>query len=205
MSDQSGGGVIVSKLEKLKPGIKKQDPEVGAVLDAVKLKENEGYVFEAAEGSFEVLARKAMGLYKDPFELISYRTVIIKDDRETVIEAIVKIRVNGEVQHTVAEGDGPVNALDRALRRALEGTYPTLGEVHLLDYKVRDLSSRDGTAAKVRVLIESSDGVDLWGTVGVSENLIEASWIALVDSLSYKLLKDGVVGQNTLASDQKEE
>ncbi len=205
VSDQSGGGVIVSKLEKLKPGIKKQDPEVGAVLDAVKLKENEGYVFEAAEGSFEVLARKAMGLYKDPFELISYRTVIIKDDRETVIEAIVKIRVNGEVQHTVAEGDGPVNALDRALRRALEGTYPTLGEVHLLDYKVRDLSSRDGTAAKVRVLIESSDGVDLWGTVGVSENLIEASWIALVDSLSYKLLKDGVVGQNTLASDQKEE
>ena len=205
VSDQSGGGVIVSKLEKLKPGIKKQDPEVRAVLDAVKLKENEGYVFEAAEGSFEVLARKAMGLYKDPFELISYRTVIIKDDREMVIEAIVKIRVNGEVQHTVAEGDGPVNALDRALRRALEGAYPTLGEVHLLDYKVRDLSSRDGTAAKVRVLIESSDGVDLWGTVGVSENLIEASWIALVDSLSYKLLKDGVMGQNTLASDQKEE
>jgi 2-isopropylmalate synthase len=109
------------------------------------------------------------------------------------IEAIVKLRVNGKVQLTVAEGDGPVNALDGALRRALEEAYPSLRQVHLEDYKVRVLASGDGTAAKVRVLIESSDGKDVWGTVGVSENLIEASWVALVDSLSYKLLKDGLV------------
>ena len=199
VSDQSGGGTMVSKLERLRPGLKKTDPEVGAVLEAVKAKENEGYVFESAEGSFEVLARKAMGLYRDPFELINYRTVVWKDDREAKIEAIVKLRVNGEVRHTVAEGDGPVNALDQALRKALEGAYPSLRQVHLEDYKVRVLSGSDGTAAKVRVLIESSDGKDVWGTVGVSENLIEASWIALVDSLSYKLLKDGVVGAGQAA------
>ncbi|MSS72330.1 MAG: citramalate synthase [Candidatus Latescibacteria bacterium] len=199
VSDQSGGGTMVHKLQKLKPGLKKTDPEVAAVLAEVKAKENEGYVFEAAEGSFEVLARKAMGLYRDPFELISYRTVVLKDDRQMQVEAIVKLRVNGEVQHTVAEGDGPVNALDRALRKALEGAYPSLRQVHLEDYKVRVLSSGDGTAAKVRVLIESSDGKDVWGTVGVSENLIEASWIALVDSMSYKLLKDGVAGMEKAA------
>ena len=199
VSDQSGGGTMVDKLRKLKPGLKKTDPEVVAVLAAVKAREGEGYVFEAAEGSFEVLARKAMGLYRDPFELINYRTVVLKDDRQMQIEAIVKLRVNGEVQHTVAEGDGPVNALDRALRKALEGAYPSLRQVHLEDYKVRVLSSGDGTAAKVRVLIESSDGKGVWGTVGVSENLIEASWIALVDSLSYKLLKDGAVGAGQAA------
>ena len=192
VSDQSGGGAIVNKLQRLRPGLKKNDPVVAAVLAAVKEKEGEGYVFEAAEGSFEMLARKAMGIFRDPFELISYRTVVLKDDRQMQVEAIVKLRVKGEIQHTVAEGDGPVNALDRALRRALEGAYPSLKEVHLEDYKVRVLSSSDGTAAKVRVLIESSDGKDAWGTVGVSENLIEASWIALVDSLSYKLLKDSI-------------
>jgi 2-isopropylmalate synthase len=105
-------------------------------------------------------------------------------------QAIVKVEVGGEILHTVAEGDGPVNAIDRALRKALEGVYPSLATVHLEDYKVRVMSSADGTAARVRVLIESSDGEDVWGTVGVSENVIEASWIALADSLHYKLMRE---------------
>ena len=190
VSDQAGGSAIMTMLQRLHPGIKKKDPLVAQILAEVKRLENEGYQFEAANGSFELLARKAMGMYKDPFELKSFRTINRKSNDEAEVEAIVKIVVNDQVQHTVAEGDGPVHALDNALRKALEGAYPNLGKVRLEDYKVRVLSSRDGTAAKVRVLIESSDGEDVWGTVGVSENIIEASWIALIDSLNYKLLKD---------------
>ncbi|MBI4530013.1 MAG: citramalate synthase [Candidatus Latescibacteria bacterium] len=190
VSDQSGGSTIVSQLQKLRPGIKKGDRVVKDVLAAVKQLENAGYQFEAANGSFELLALKAMGEYVDPFEVKSFRTISRTSEEGTEIEAIVKIAVDGVIHHTVAEGDGPVNALDNALRKALKAAYPVLQQVRLEDYKVRVLSSRDGTAAKVRVLIESSDGGEPWGTVGVSENIIEASWIALLDSFRYKLLKD---------------
>ena len=191
VSDQSGGSTIVSKLRRSVPGINKKDPLVGQVLERVKQLENEGYQFEAAEGSFDLLARRVQGTYRDLFTLVNFRTINRKTgDQAEEAEAIVKVEVRGEVRHTVASGDGPVNALDRALRKALEEEFPSIRDVHLEDYKVRVLSSADGTGAKVRVLIESSDGRDVWGTVGVSENIIEASWIALADSLHYKLMKD---------------
>ena len=194
VSDQSGGGTMVSKLSRFCPGIDKKDPLVGQVLDQVKQKEHQGYQYEAAEGSFELLARRAMGTYEDLFKLLDFRTIIRKSGQaaEEAAEAIVKVEIDGRIYHTVAEGDGPVNALDRALRKALEQVFPSIRQVHLEDYKVRVLSSSDGTAAQVRVLIESADGRDVWGTVGVSENIIEASWIALADSLHFKLMKDAV-------------
>jgi len=193
VSDQSGGATIVSKLRRFMPDIDKGDPLVGKVLERVKILENQGYQFEAAEGSFELLARREQGLYSDLFSLVNFRTTNRKNVGESEdAEAIVKVSVEGGVFHTVANGDGPVNALDRALRKALEEKFPGVRQVHLEDYKVRVLSSGDGTAAKVRVLIESSDGKDSWGTVGVSENVIDASWVALADSLHYKLMKDAL-------------
>ena len=208
VSDQSGGGTVVAKLNRFFPDMNKTDPIVAQVLNSVKKLEHEGYQFEAAEGSFELLARRAMGLYENMFTTVSYRIESRKDEPPAKGEAggqsdmkkagtedsqaIVKVEVGGEVLHTVAEGDGPVNAIDRALRKALEGVYPSLASVHLEDYKVRVMSSADGTAARVRVLIESSDGQDVWGTVGVSENVIEASWIALADSLHFKLMREAM-------------
>jgi 2-isopropylmalate synthase len=217
VSDQSGGGTVVAKLNRFFPDMNKKDPIVAQVLNSVKKLEHEGYQFEAAEGSFELLARRAMGLYQDMFTTVSYRIESRKDEPPSQGEvgsgsdtrsgktedsqAIVKVEVGGEILHTVAEGDGPVNAIDRALRKALEGVYPSIASVHLEDYKVRVMSSADGTAARVRVLIESSDGQDVWGTVGVSENVIEASWIALADSLHFKLMREalahGFSGQGT--------
>lgn len=191
LSDQAGTSTIVSKLERLCPGLDKRDPSVRRLLERVKRLEHEGYQYEAAEGSFVLMAQRVQGRYKDRFSLVSFRTINRKTgDQDEESEAIVKIRVDGRVHHTVAEGDGPVNALDQALRKGLQIDFPSIREVHLEDYKVRVLSSRDGTAAKVRVLIESTDGRDVWGTVGVSENIIDASWIALADSLHYKLMKD---------------
>jgi 2-isopropylmalate synthase len=207
----------VAKLNRFFPDMNKKDPIVAQVLNLVKKLEHEGYQFEAAEGSFELLARRAMGLYQDMFTTVSYRIESRKDEPPSQGEvgsgsdttkgatedsqAIVKVEVGGEILHTVAEGDGPVNAIDQALRKALEGVYPSLASVHLEDYKVRVMSSTDGTAAKVRVLIESSDGQGVWGTVGVSENVIEASWIALADSLHFKLMREalahGSSGQGT--------
>ena len=193
VSDQSGGSTMVAKLDHAFPELSKTDPRVGKILSEVKNLEHEGYQFEAAEGSFELLARRILGSYSDLFKPVNFRTVVHNAGFTTdEAEAIVKVEVEGEVFHTVGEGDGPVNALDRALRKALEGHFPSLRQVHLEDYKVRVLSGSDGTAAKVRVLIESSDGRHAWGTVGVSENVIEASWIALIDSLHYKLMRDAV-------------
>jgi 2-isopropylmalate synthase len=191
LSDQAGGSAVARMLKKVKPGAEKRDPIVRKILNEVKRKEHQGYTYEAANGSFEILARKVMGTYRTPFETKSFRTIIRRDeDDRSSSEAIVELLVDGVEEHTVAKGDGPINALDNALRKALERFYPQIGNVHLRDYKVRVLSSSDGTAAGVRVLIESSDGKEVWGTVGASENIIEASWEALVDSLSYKLLKD---------------
>jgi len=155
--------------------------------------ENQGYHFEAADGSFELLMKKALKRYKPFFTLEGFRVSIEKREDDALIsEAIIKLKVNKKEEHTAALGDGPVNALDNALRKALEKFYPTLSKMHLSDFKVRVLDEKAGTAAKVRVLIQSQDEDSSWGTVGVSENIIEASWQALVDSVEYKLLKDKV-------------
>ncbi len=168
------------------------------ILGRVQDLENAGYEFEAAEASFDLLVKKAMGVYEPRFERLAYRASTEADAQgQMITEATVKVRVGGVVQHTVSEGDGPVNALDAALRKALKEAYPRLDEMQLVDYKVRVVNSKAGTAARVRVVIESRDGKDVWGTVGVSENIIEASWLALVDSIEYKLFKDEESGKST--------
>jgi 2-isopropylmalate synthase len=159
------------------------------VLKQIVELENQGYQFEAAEASFDLLVRKAAGTFKPHFELIHYHTSVETDgDGRTTTEATVKLRVGGEIRHEVAEGDGPVNALDAALRKALNGHFPNLRDMSLVDYKVRVINSEAATAARVRVVIESRDGDgNTWGTVGVDENVIKASWDALVDSIEYRL------------------
>ena len=174
-----------------------EDPELmRAILERVQELENEGYQFEGASGSFDLLVKRIVGTYHSFFDRIHYR-VNIETDKEgnTVDEATVKIRVNDQQEHTVAEGDGPVNALDSALRKALQSYYPSLKEIQLIDYRVRVIDSRSATAARVRVVIESRDQNDTWGTVGVSKSIVEASWQALVDSFEYKLYKDGSANQ----------
>jgi 2-isopropylmalate synthase len=161
------------------------------LLAKIKLLETQGYQFEAAEGSFELLAKEMLGLFRENFAFKGFRVIEEKrENGEMFSEATIKVQADGRLEHTAAEGDGPVNALDNALRKALVQFYPKLREVKLEDFKVRVLEGKDGTAAKVRVLIESSDGRDRWGTIGVSTNVIEAAWLALIDSLKYKLMKD---------------
>ena len=151
-----------------------------------------GLSFEEGEASFELLMRRTLGLYERFFTLRGFRVIDEKrgHDERVIVEATVKINLNGEIFHTAADGNGPVSALDHALRKGLERHYPEIHKIHLTDYKVRVLNSSEGPDAMVRVLIESTDGENTWGTVGVSTNLIEASWSALIDSLEYKLLKD---------------
>lgn len=163
-----------------------------AILKRVVDLEAEGYQFEAAEASFDMLVRKVAGTFKPHFERVKYHVAVSStgDDSLPVTEATVKLRVGGQERHEVGEGDGPVNALDAAMRKALDADYPRLKEMRLIDYKVRVVNSEAGTAARIRVIIESSDHQDVWGTVGVSENIIEASWLALVDAIEYKLSKD---------------
>jgi 2-isopropylmalate synthase len=162
------------------------------VLNRVQDLENEGYQFEAAEASFEILVRKQLGEFKPHFQSLTHRANVEVDAHSPapVTEATVKLRIGDRIEHTVAEGDGPVNALDAALRKALEPTFPTLTRLNLIDFKVRVVNSGAGTAAKVRVTIECSDEHGVWGAVGVHENIIEASWLALVDSIEYKLLRE---------------
>jgi 2-isopropylmalate synthase len=171
------------------------------ILAQVVAMENRGYQFEAAEATFDLLVRRAAGLFQPHFERLSYH-VDVECDRncELSTEATVKLRIGEVVRHEVAEGDGPVNALDAAMRKALAAAYPNLGEMSLVDYKVRVINSEAGTAAGVRVVIESRDEHDVWGTVGVSENVIEASWLALVDSFEYKLCKDETMNRTQGAS-----
>ena len=174
---------------KIYKDLDKTGPRVKAVLAELKKKENEGYQYEVAQGSFELLAARIIEDYKPPFTVGGFR--VISDRRKVgamVNEATIKLIVDDAEEHTAGEGDGPVDALNDALRKALERFYPEISSVYLEDYKVRVLDTSEGTEAKVRVLIESTDGVDVWGTVGVSENVIEASYIALVDSLAYKLV-----------------
>jgi 2-isopropylmalate synthase len=189
ISELSGKSNILAELEKAK--ITQDKKLAKKILERVQELENEGYQFESANASFDLLIRRIMGTYKPAFELIKYTTKVEKrKDDGIVTEATVKLKVNDKIVHVVGEGDGPVNALDAALRKSLENFYPAIKEIHLIDYKVRVVNAREGTAARVRVVIESRDKMDIWGTVGVSENIIEASWQALVDSVEYKLQKD---------------
>jgi 2-isopropylmalate synthase len=168
------------------------DPQLmERILARVVEMENQGYQFEAATGSFSLLVRRMAGVFTPHFERVNYHVSVECDlQQQLTTEATVKLRVSDEIKHEVADGDGPVNALDAALRKALRGAFPNLAQMQLVDYKVRVINSDAGTAAGVRVTIESRDETDVWGTVGVSENVIEASWIALVDSFEYKLWKD---------------
>lgn len=189
ISELSGKSTVLAELEKAKIA---EDKELAKkILLRVQELENEGYQFEAANASFELLVKKIMGTYKPAFELEKYHvTVEQRAKNHIVTEATVKLKVNGITEHVVGEGDGPVNALDAALRKALKNFYPGIKEVRLIDYKVRVVNAGAGTAARVRVIIESRDKNSVWGTVGVSENIIEASWQALVDSVEYKLHKE---------------
>ena len=191
ISELGGKTGILLRAKDLELDLSKEDPKTKKILELVQKLEHQGYHFEAAEASFELLMKKALKKYKSFFELEGFRVVIEKrSDKKITSEAIIKLKVKGAKEHTAAEGDGPVNALDNALRKALKEFYPTLSKMHLSDFKVRVLDEKAGTAAKVRVLIQSQDGVDTWSTIGVHENIIEASWQALVDSVEYKLLKD---------------
>lgn len=187
LSELSGQSSVLAKTAKY--AVTHDKALMSKILNQVQDLEHAGYEFEAAEASFDILVKKAMGLYKPKFERLSYR-VNVEVSGQPVTEATVKIRAGGETVHTASEGDGPVNALDGALRKALSHFYPSLAEMHLVDYKVRVVNAKAGTAARVRVVIESRDTNDVWSTVGVSENIIEASWLALVDSFEYKLFKD---------------
>ncbi|MGD9855014.1 MAG: citramalate synthase [Planctomycetaceae bacterium] len=191
VSELSGRSNIVAKTTKHK--LDEDSALMQAILNRVVDLENEGYQFEAAEASFDLLVKKCAGTYEPKFERLHYRVnVETAGQAGPLTEATVKLKIGGDgpIRHEVAEGDGPVNALDTALRKALLETYPNLESMHLVDYKVRVINSAEGTAARVRVVIESADEQAVWSTVGVSENIIEASWLALVDAVEYKLFKD---------------
>ncbi len=190
VSDYAGRSGLMEKVEAYGISLTKNHAKLQELVETLKERESQGYQFEGAEGSFELLMRKAMGSHRPSFQLLGFRVIVEKKQELGMLlsEATVMVKVGDVVEHTAAVGAGPVNALDHALRKALEKFYPQLREVKLLDYKVRVLSATKGTESKVRVLIESGDHKDKWGTVGVSENIMEASWQALADSIEYKLL-----------------
>lgn len=200
VSDLAGRSNLLAKAREL--GLELNEEQ--RVLDELKRLEHDGYEFEAAEASFELLVHKLRGTHQSYFELLGFR--VIDEHRGALMpmsEATVKVKVGGHVEHTAASGTGPVNALDHALRRALEKFYQSLTEVRLVDYKVRVITGNlSGTASLVRVLITSSDGHAQWSTVGVSTNIVEASWRALVDAVEYKLVKDGVMPITAISSQQ---
>jgi len=192
MSEVAGRSLLLKKAQKIMPSIEKDSPQTVELMDRLKTLEHEGYQFEGAESTFELIIRKQLGKYKPFFELEYFKIMGEKpsvDDNFSAY-AMVKVHVDDEEQISAAEGDGPVNALDMALRKAVERFYPSLRKLHLTDYKVRVLDSKDASAAKVRVLITSSDGEKTWSTVGVSTDVIDASLIALVDSIEVKLIHD---------------
>ena len=189
ISDLAGRSNIIMKARELGFDVTKDTPQLSAMLKRIKALEHQGYEFEAADGSLALLIRRILSQEAPPFAVDAYHVSMRSDGKTSVCEATVKVRVGAEGAHTVAEGDGPVNALDAALRSALIEFYPALEGVRLTDYKVRIIDSAAGTAAKTRVLIESSNGTSEWGTIGVHDNIIEASLQALVDSLEYGLLK----------------
>ncbi|MGL6194894.1 MAG: citramalate synthase [Thermoguttaceae bacterium] len=191
ISELSGRSNIAAKASKY--NIQDDAKLMKKILAEVVAKESGGYQFEAAEGSFDLLVRKCSDTYKPHFERLNYHVNVEADEEGALItEGTVKLRVGEQIKHEVDEGDGPVDALNKAIRKALVPIFPTLAELKLVDFKVRVINSEAATGAKVRVVIESSDGKEIWGTVGVNENVIEASWEALIDSFEYKLYKDGV-------------
>jgi 2-isopropylmalate synthase len=196
VSEVSGVSNIIYKARERGIPVDLQKPEAGVILERIKKLESQGFQYDAAEASFELLVRRSQADYRPPFELVDFMVVVEKHRRpsagngeQVLAEATVKVKVGNEVIHTAAEGNGPVNALDMALRKALLQFYPRLAAIKLVDYKVRILEESEGTSAQVRVLIESTDGTDEWRTVGSSTNIIEASYLALSDSLEYWLLK----------------
>ena len=194
VSDLSGRSNILAKAEECGIELNSKDPVTLEILEDIKDLENQGFQFEGAEASFELLMLKAMGKLKHYFAVTAFRVIdTLRDsDRAPVSEATIKVKVGGKIEHTAADGNGPVNALDSAMRKALASFYPQIAEVTLLDYKVRVLPSSKGTDAVIRVLVESGDDDSRWGTVGVSSNVIDASYQALADALTYKLYKDSL-------------
>jgi 2-isopropylmalate synthase len=206
VSELSGGTNVLLKAVELGAGGTASKEETRQILGVLKEMENKGYAFEAADASFRILIQKVLKEHQPFFELEGFRVIVEKrgKDAPTLSEATVKVRVKDEVELTVSEGDGPVNALDGALRKALTRFYPAIAKVVLTDFRVRILDPEEATAAKTRVLIESSDGSETWGTVGVSENIIEASWEALVDSVEYKLfMEEEQSGKRTSGAKRK--
>ncbi len=189
ISEISGRGAVLKKIHKIFPQLRKDSPELTLILSELKRLEGSGYQFEGAEASLELLCRRLLGGYAPFFELISYKTLGELPHEGKSSTATLKVRVGDKVKVSAAEGDGPINALDRALRESLCEFYPVLESVHLIDYKVRVMDPSDATAATVRVLITSTDGAHVWSTVGLSSDIIEASWRALVDSIEYRLIK----------------
>ncbi len=192
VSDLSGRSNVLAKAQQFNINLDSKDPITIEILEKIKDLENQGYQFEGAEASFELLMRRALGTMRHFFSIIGFRVIDSKrhDDEKPLSEATVQVKVGGKIEHTAAEGSGPVNALDNALRKALESFYPQIKDMRLFDYKVRVLPAGRGTASVTRVLIESGDRNMRWGTVGVSDNIIDASYQALVDAFQYKLLKE---------------
>lgn len=191
MSEVSGKSTILSKIQKVAPWVTKSSMETQEMIDRLKNLEFEGYQFEGAESSFELIVRRTLGMNRTFFEVKDFRVTCEEpsNDSDSAF-AVIKIEVDGKIEITASEGDGPVNAMDSALRKALRVFYPELEKIRLTDYKVRVLDATEATASKVRVHIETTDGENVWGTVGVSTNIVKASWIALVDSIEYFLYKN---------------
>ncbi|MCQ3923441.1 MAG: citramalate synthase [Rhodocyclaceae bacterium] len=196
MSEVAGRSTLLARIRAVDPKIGKDSPETKKIIERLKQLEHEGYHFEAAEQSFELVVRKMLGKYTPFFELVEFKVMVNEPSADNLnSSAMIKIRVGDETEITAAEGDGPVNALDKAVRKALERFYPAIGEIRLTDYKVRVLDSKEASAAKVRVLIESTDQRENWTTIGVSTDIIDASWHALVDSIEYKLVREQEAGR----------
>ena len=196
-SDQAGGSLVVEKLKAIKPGIDKKDPVVGKLLTLIKERENAGWHFDSAEASFKMLVYRQLGMVEEPFKVLNYRVIEDKTPQGvSVSQATVKLQIGDKISHQVSEGDGPVNALDAALRKALLPFFPNMAKVKLDDYKVRVLGSKVASDATVRVWTTFGDEKGSWNVVGVSSNIIEASWMAFVDGLTYKILVDNKVIEN---------
>jgi 2-isopropylmalate synthase len=191
LSEVAGRAAVIAKVSRIltDKNVNKDSPEISDIINTVKEREAAGYQYEGADASFEILVRERFGIMPEYFTLDYYKILGEKTgDAEPLTSAIIKARVNDKTKLRVHEGDGPVNAIDKALRKALSQFYPVLESVHLSDYKVRIIDSKEATAAIVRVLIESTDGANVWTTVGASTNIINASVSALIDSIKYKLL-----------------
>ncbi len=193
VSNQSGSSLVWEKIKAIQPDLDKRSPQVAAILADVKQKEDEGYHFEIADASFQLLARRKLDLWKDRFEFLGFRSIEERrENGEVHSEFTIKLKVGNEIEHTAAEGNGPVDAMNSAVWKALRRFFPALENIEVIDYKVRVLDNNKGTGAKVRVWIRFHDRTrpeeEAWGTLGVSTNIIEASWLALVDGINYKLL-----------------